>query len=129
MMAYYHFRHEYKIDEQRITTYQVRDSETVMTNDRCKMYWNFSFSTTTQLPHNKPDLVILDSLEEKMHVIEMSCPDETNVPDKEDEKIRKYKGLMYDAKHTNKDCETIFIPIIDRGNAKQHRRLLRKNKN
>ncbi|GJQ81367.1 hypothetical protein Trydic_g20577 [Trypoxylus dichotomus] len=29
--------------------------------------------TTTQLPHNKPDLVILDSLEKKMYVIEMSC--------------------------------------------------------
>ncbi|GJQ86666.1 hypothetical protein Trydic_g14754 [Trypoxylus dichotomus] len=90
---YYHLRHEYKIDEQRIAPYQVRDPETVITNDRCKMFRNFSFSTTTQLPHNKPDFVIPDSLEKKMYVIEMSCPGETNTADEEDEKTRKYKDI------------------------------------
>ncbi|GJQ83037.1 hypothetical protein Trydic_g15851 [Trypoxylus dichotomus] len=79
-------RHEYKIDEQSIALYQVRDPETVITNDRCKMYWNLSLSTTTKLPHNKPDLVILNSLEKKMYVIEMSCPGVTNIADKEGEK-------------------------------------------
>ncbi|GJQ86987.1 hypothetical protein Trydic_g12573 [Trypoxylus dichotomus] len=65
-VLYYHLRHQYKIDEESI---QVVDPEGVITNDRCNMYWNFSFSTTTQLPHNKPNLVILDSLEKKMYVI------------------------------------------------------------
>ncbi|GJQ82977.1 hypothetical protein Trydic_g15797 [Trypoxylus dichotomus] len=92
--------------------YQLRDPEAVITSDRCKMYWNFSFSTTTQLPDNKPDLVIPDSLEKKMNVIEMSCPADTNIADKEDEKIRKYKDLMYDFKNTYKEYETILIPII-----------------
>ncbi|GJQ79579.1 hypothetical protein Trydic_g16423 [Trypoxylus dichotomus] len=45
-VLYYHLRHEYKIDEQSIAPYQVRTPEAVITNDRCKMYWNFSFSTT-----------------------------------------------------------------------------------
>ncbi|GJQ81357.1 hypothetical protein Trydic_g20567 [Trypoxylus dichotomus] len=111
-VLYYHLRHEYKIDEQSIAQYQVRDPEAVITNDRCKLYWNFSFSTTTQLPHNNPDLMILDSLEKKMYVTAMSCPADTNIADKEDENIRKYKDLMYNFKNIYKKYETIFIPII-----------------
>ncbi|GJQ65667.1 hypothetical protein Trydic_g7755 [Trypoxylus dichotomus] len=67
-------RHEYKVDKQSIAPHQVRDPGAVITNDRCTMYWNFSFSTTTQLPHNKPDLVIPDSLEKKIVIASCTAP-------------------------------------------------------
>ncbi|GJQ85243.1 hypothetical protein Trydic_g13082 [Trypoxylus dichotomus] len=129
-VPYYHLRHEYKTDEQSIAPYQVRDPEAVITNDRCQMYWNFSFSTTTQLPHNKPDLVILDSLERKMYVIEMSCTGETNVADKENEKVRKYKDLMYDL-YLQRIRDHLHPNNSWRNgrNEEQYGRILRKNKN
>ncbi|GJQ88279.1 hypothetical protein Trydic_g3761 [Trypoxylus dichotomus] len=83
-VLYYRLRHEYKIDEQSIAPYQHHDS-----------------AATQQ-----------HSLEKKTYVIEMSCPADTNIADKEDEKMGKYKDLMYDFKNTYKEYETIFIPII-----------------
>lgn len=83
-----------------------------MTNERCKIFWNFPFHTTVQVSANKPDMALIDFTAKKMHVLEMSCPGETNIASKENEKIDKYRDLLFQLKLTYSEYTLTFIPLI-----------------
>ena len=50
---------------------------------------------TTDRPHvfNRPDIVVRDKKNKKCFIIDVSCPNDINVSEKEQEKIAKYGGL------------------------------------
>ncbi|KAK9754505.1 hypothetical protein QE152_g1261 [Popillia japonica] len=76
------------------TPYVPESIESVVTNRNCKIYWNFSFATTSQIQANKPDVVLLDVREKLMFVVEFSAPLDENLLKKEAEKKEKYSDLM-----------------------------------
>ena len=49
----------------------------------------------TDRPHvfNRPDIVVRDKENKKRYIIDVSCPNDINVNEKEQEKISKYSGL------------------------------------
>lgn len=61
---------------------------------------------------NRPDMVVMQKLTKQMYVVEMSCPGETNIAEKELEKRAKYRDLIFQLKNTYPEYKTIFIPII-----------------
>nr|CAH7719945.1 unnamed protein product [Callosobruchus chinensis] len=78
-VLYYHLRHSYGIDETPVLPYAPGDIEFVVENERCRIYWNYSFPT----------------LELKtMFVIEFSAPAEVNIVSKEEKKRTKYQELL-----------------------------------
>lgn len=97
-VLYYHLRHSYGIDETPVLPYAPGDIESVVENDNCRLYWNFSFATIRHVQANKPDIVLLDKLARAIYVIEFSAPAEPNVVQKEEEKQTKYQPLVFELK-------------------------------
>ncbi|XP_021925527.1 uncharacterized protein LOC110832658 [Zootermopsis nevadensis] len=89
-------RHFYGIDKPPVLPYAPGDIESVVENDKCKIYWNYSFPTTRQLTATKPDIVLIDTSGCTMYVIEFSAPAETNIVVKEAEKLTKYQDLVFE---------------------------------
>nr|CAI5870488.1 unnamed protein product [Callosobruchus analis] len=93
-VLYYHLRHSYGIDETPVLPYAPGDIESVVENERCRIYWNYSFPTLELVQANKPDIVLLDHQQKTMFVIEFSAPAEVNIISKEEEKRTKYQELL-----------------------------------
>nr|CAI5837629.1 unnamed protein product [Callosobruchus analis] len=93
-VLYYHLRHSYGIDETPVLPYAPGDIESVVENERCRIYWNYSFPTLELAQANKPDIVLLDHQQKTMFVIEFSAPAEVNIVSKEEEKRTKYQELL-----------------------------------
>nr|CAH7726246.1 unnamed protein product [Callosobruchus chinensis] len=70
------------------------DIESVVENERCRIYWNYSFPTLELVQANKPDIVLLDHQQKTIFVIEFSAPAEVNIVSKEEEKRTKYQELL-----------------------------------
>nr|CAH7743002.1 unnamed protein product [Callosobruchus chinensis] len=49
-VLYYHLRHSYGIDETPVLPYAPGDIESVVENERCRIYWNYSFPTLELSP-------------------------------------------------------------------------------
>nr|CAH7715024.1 unnamed protein product [Callosobruchus chinensis] len=82
------------IDETPVLPYAPGDIESVVENERCRIYWNYSFPTLELVQANKPDIVLLDHQQKTMFVIEFSAPAEVNIVSKEEEKRTKYQALL-----------------------------------
>ena len=68
-------------------------------------------TTDRAVGSNRPDIVIRDKQERKVYIIDISCPNDKNVKQKENEKITKYSGLRVElSKMWNSEC--IVIPIV-----------------
>nr|CAH7742341.1 unnamed protein product [Callosobruchus chinensis] len=93
-VLYYHLRHSYGIDETPVLPYAPADIESVVENERCRIYWNYSFPMLELVQANKPDIVLLDHQQKTMFVIEFSAPAEVNIVSKEEEKRTKYQELL-----------------------------------
>nr|CAH7753781.1 unnamed protein product [Callosobruchus chinensis] len=74
--------------------YAPGDIESVVENERCRIYYNYSFPTLELVQANKPDIVLLDHQQKTMFVIEFSAPAEVNIVSKEEEKRTKYQELL-----------------------------------
>nr|CAH7732997.1 unnamed protein product [Callosobruchus chinensis] len=82
-----HLLHSYGIDETPVLPYAPGDIESVVENERCRIYWNYSFPTLELVQANKPDI-------KTMFVIEFSAPAEVNIVSKEEERRTKYQELL-----------------------------------
>ena len=111
-VLYFALRHGYGIDPEKKPYYAQTDLPAVVSNDKCRILWNFPFSTTKQLAANRPDMVLLDHEDKTMWVFEMSCPAENRIRDKEEEKITKYQPLMFELRKTYQQYDLRFIPLI-----------------
>ena len=50
---------------------------------KIKILWNFSVQTTQKLEHNKPNILIIDKHTRECHRIDVACPFDTRVKEKE----------------------------------------------
>ena len=68
---------------------------------------------STERPHifNPPDIIVRDKVKRKCYIIDVSCPNDINVSQKEQEKITKYSGLRLELGRMW-DCDCMVIPIV-----------------
>lgn len=111
-VLYFHVRFQLGIDEAPIIPYTVDDVETVCSNNDYRIYWNFQFATSARIVANKPDLVIEDLKTKNLCIVEMSCPLEVNIGQKEEEKKNKYKDLIFEFKKRSPQAKIKFVPVI-----------------
>ena len=96
--------------EQGNNWHSHRPKEVIRTNN-VEILYDQILSTDRPIGANRPDIVIKDKLARKAYVIDISCPCDTNVFKKENEKIAKYQGLRAELqKMWNMDC--IVIPVV-----------------
>ena len=67
----------------------------------------------TDRPHvfNRPDIVVRDKKNKKCYIIDVSCPNDINVSEKEQEKVSKYSGLRVELGRMW-NCDCVVIPIV-----------------
>jgi len=58
----------------------------VVENAMIKILWDFGVITVSQIKSNRPDIVFLKAAPEKILLIEVPCPADTNVADKKERK-------------------------------------------
>ena len=63
-----------------------------------KLLWDFKIQTDNKVENNKPDIVVLDKTERKCMIIDVTCPFDIRVKDKEKEKIENYQDLKRELK-------------------------------
>lgn len=111
-VVYYHLRQAYGFDDRLKQPYEEDDVDTVTTDGKIKLLWDFPFATTNQIQANRPDMVVVDQERKKMTIVEMSCPGEKNITEKEIEKQQKYADLMFELRKTYPGYRIKFIPLI-----------------
>ena len=72
------------------------------------MLWDFTIQTDHRLEHNKPDIVVHHKSKRECIIIDIACPFDTRIVEKEDEKVEKYQDLKYDIKKIWK-CKEVTI--------------------
>ena len=65
----------------------------VRENEQTKILWVFSIQTDHPIEVNRPDIVFLEKTSRKCLLIDIACPFDTRVANKEKEKIEKYQDL------------------------------------
>jgi len=84
----------------------------VVENVKIKILWDFGVITVYCIESNRPDIVVfLKEAPEKILLIEVPCPADTNVPDKEFNKVGKYQRLAGEKSRTYYQDVVIVLGI------------------
>ena len=62
-----------------------------------KLLWDLKMKTD-KIEHNKADIMVLDKIERKWLIIDVACPSDARVKDKEKEKVENYQVLKRELK-------------------------------
>ena len=72
------------------TRWQDHHPLPVVENDEVKLLWDFGMITDLTVCHNLPDIIMFLKRDHRILFVEIACPADTNILDKEDEKVVKY---------------------------------------
>ena len=70
----------------------------VIENDVIKVLWDFDIQTDKHVKSSRPDIVIVDTKEKSLKLIDVSIPNDMNIVSKRIEKIEKYANLSIELK-------------------------------
>ena len=92
------------------------DPQTVSKNasGKIRIYWDMHHYTGTQkIPHNKPDVVVVNDEEKLVTIIDFAVPLDHNMAKTKLAKIERYQLLAQDfrSKHTG-SYRTKIIPVV-----------------
>ena len=105
------------------------DPDAVVVNDYVKILWNFPVQTDQRIKHNKPDILVLEKRERKVHIIDVAVPNDTNITNKFDEKIRNYTNLSVEIKRIWRVDNVVITPVIIGATGIIHERFKDASKN
>ena len=86
--------------------------EYVIKHDDREYWWNVSIKTATNVPHNKPDIVMWDKLNKECSILEFSCPADVNISNKVNEKNNVHGMLIRNMQILHPDYKFNMIPVI-----------------
>ena len=85
--------------------------EPVLENDAYKLLYDFNIMTDKKITARRPDIVIVNKGQRKTTLIDIACPCDRNVNDKETEKVEKYQDLKIELQRLwNTSVE--IVPIV-----------------
>ena len=87
------------------------EPESVMENEKCKILWDFTIQTDRMIGARRPDITIVNKETRECQLIDIACPGDNKVAEKEDEKIDKYRDL---AREVSKlwNVKVAIIPLV-----------------
>ena len=74
--------------------------------------WDMKIQTDKILEHSRPDIVILEKNSRSCLIVDVSCPFDTRVLEKEREKIDRYQDLKWELQRIWECREVRVIPIV-----------------
>ena len=84
---------------------------TIIKNRNDEFWWGILIKTSTNIKHNKPDMVIWNHEDRHCTTIEFSCPADINIEKKIKEKIDNYGPLIRNLEMVHENYNFKFIPI------------------
>ena len=84
----------------------------VSENENVKVLWDMRIQTDNVIEHSRPDLILLDKKDRKCLIVDVACPFDTRVEEKEREKITKYQDLKWEIKRIWQCKEVKVIPVV-----------------
>ena len=101
-----------KLGYDREEKFYNHEPQPVYESTNNKLLWDFKIQTDNKIEHNKPDIVVLDKMERKCLIIDVACPFDIRVKDKEKEKIENCQDLKREVKRIWKLRKVTVVPII-----------------
>ena len=87
-------------------------AENVSENDNVKILWDVKIQTDKIVEHSRPDILVVIKETKKCLIIDVACPFDTRIKEKEKEKVEKYQDLKREIKRIWQCKEVTIIPII-----------------
>ena len=84
----------------------------VVENDEVKLLWDMKIQTDIKIEHSKPDIVVFEKKSRKCLLIDVACPFDTRVAEKEREKLDRYDDLKREIKRLWSCKSVAIVPII-----------------
>ena len=69
-----------------------------MENDKAKILWDFMIQCDKMIEDRKPDVVLVDKLQQKCLIIDVAFPGDNRFVEKEEEKLQRYDLLKREIK-------------------------------
>ena len=85
--------------------------ESVLENENYKLLWGFSIRTNHHIEARRPDLVLVDKSKKSCHMIDVAIPEDSEVKEKEAEKVEKYQNLARELRRIW-EVKTKVVPIV-----------------
>ena len=95
-----------------IVNWYEHQPRSVEENDNAKILWDFSIQTDHEVRNNRPDIVVVEKSTQKVSLIDIAVPNDTNIADKRVEKIQKYTDLANEIKTLWQARKVNIIPIV-----------------
>ena len=86
--------------------------ENVGENENAKILWDMKIQTDKEIEHSRPGIVILNKKERSCVLLDVTCPFDTRILQKEREKIEKYQDLKIEIKRIWICNEVLIVPIV-----------------
>ena len=102
--------HKYDI-EVKGKWYEHAPPESVESEDGVEIMWDKVINTTEKVLHNRPDIVVVTKNPRKWTIIDIACPQDHIVDQKENEKIGRYTDLAGKVS-VEFQVQTEIVPIV-----------------
>ena len=90
----------------------LQEPDRIFKHDNEEFWWDVPIKTSTNIMHNKPDMVIWNHSEKICTIAEFSCPADINIGKKVKEKTDNYGPLIRNLQMMYQNYNFKFIPII-----------------
>ena len=85
--------------------------EAVKENNRAVVAWNKRIITHTRVHHRWPDIKIEDKERKEVWILDMTCPKDGGLKEKEDKKRKNYQELAYDLRRQQPGWKVFVMPV------------------
>lgn len=92
--------------------YYKYNPESIVENDEMKIYWDRAIHTDKTIAHNRPDITLINKNTKHTYLIDIAVPNDTNIENKEQEKITKYLPLAIEVKELWRQEKVTIIPAV-----------------
>ena len=92
--------------------YYTYTPQTILENDKYKLYWDITLHTDKTVMHNRPDITLQNKTEEITYLIDIAVPSDHNINNKYLEKKDKYQPLAIELERIWKQKHVKVIPFI-----------------
>lgn len=94
------------------TPYYRYTPENILENANYKLYWDRTIRTDRTINANRPDITLVDKNKKFTYLIDVSVPSDSNVLQKEQEKLEKYSTLAIEVKQVWQQEKVMIVPLI-----------------
>ena len=86
--------------------------EKVTENEKVKILWDMKIQSDKILEHSRPDIIVFEKEKRTCKIVDVACPFDTRVAEKEREKVDKYQELKYELKRIWSCSEVTVLPAV-----------------